>query len=360
MTRPLLTSLLWAGMLAGVLSTEANAAPLLQCQSGADFQRAFTFLDGNFQPAEAWRFTEAGMELDAPVWRQQPAAARDQFEEFYETYWLYRYLSMWRYALAGEEAWRDYTVEATYRLKRPAPQEPYRGGSCFVNYQWGRENPGLDAGVIVRYRDPTHFYMVRVSSVYGHLELWKAWGAIVQVKPYAVKVGEDHRLRVTGSRRWIVVEADGKEIMRYWDPEMPIESGKAGLAVRESHTESTGFTVQSAGPLRDRRPEHRPDFGVREWMGYPYLFDGDEPVGRIEEWWEEWREYGEARVLETKLRPGFMPTVLLALGTVNYAALFTWRPGEVQVLESGPRLRFLLPLEERKGRGSMTVHLTVT
>ncbi len=352
--------LLGLGLLASLGGGHLAAAPLLECRSGAQFAQAFTCLDGDFRPTERWTVTGPGLELDAPVWRQQPAAALDLFEEFAETYWLYRYLPMWRYALAGEADWRDYTVEVTLRIKRPAPPEPYRAGSCFVNYQWGRENPGLDAGVIVRYQDPTHFYMVRVSSQWGHLELWKTWGGIVQVQPYPVKLGEAQRLRVTASRRWIVVEADGKERLRYYDPELPLTSGRVGLAVRESHTEFTDFSVQAAEPIRDRAPEHVPDFQVRSWVGFPCIFDGAEPIGRVEELWEQWRQYGETRLVETKLRPGQMPVLLMGLGTVNYGAAFAWRPGQLEVLERGPRLRFRLPLEERRGRGTMVVEMTVT
>jgi len=360
MRKRLLLLLISMGLTANVWDCRTDAAPLLECHSGADFARSFTCLDGDFQPTDTWTITDRGMELNAPVWRQQRKAALDGFEEFHETYWLYRYLPMWRYALAGEEDWRDYTVEVTYRIKRYAPKEPYRAGSCFVNYQWGRENPGLDAAVIVRYQDPTHFYMVRVSSVYQHLELWKPWGGIVQVKPYAVKLGDHRQLRVTASRRWIVVEADGKELRRYYDPEIPIASGKVGVAVRESHTEFSDFLVHPADPIRDRAPEHTPDFQVREWAGYPYVFDGAEPIGRVEEIWEEWRQYGETRMLETKLRPGAMPTLLMALGTTNYAAGFLWQPEPIEVLEKGPSLRFRLPLQERKGRGVTTVDMTVT
>ena len=151
---------------------EAAGRVLVRCGSGAELSKAFTFLDGHFKPTEPWKTSPDGMSLDAPLYRSLPESALDMFEDNAEAYWLSRWVPMWRYALAGQEDWRDYAVDVRFRIARAAPADGYRAGDCFVSYQWGRENPGLDMGVIVRYRDPTHFYMVRVSSAYGHVELW--------------------------------------------------------------------------------------------------------------------------------------------------------------------------------------------
>ena len=93
----------------------------------------------------------------------------------------------------------------------PAPLKGVRPGQdqVFMNYQWGREAMGSDAGIAVRYQGPDQYYLVRLSTGYGHVELWKTKGGIVAVKPWRFEPQKDYRVKVTASGRWITVAVDG-------------------------------------------------------------------------------------------------------------------------------------------------------
>jgi hypothetical protein len=212
--------------------------------------------------------------------------------------------NLWRYAFAGDATWQDYTFETTVNIQDPAPLDGVRTGqdNVFMNYQWGREAIGSDVGLIVRYQSPDRYYMIRLSTAYQHVELWKTKGGVVCVKPFPFKAGTDYRLAVSAHGPWITLAFDGQEILKYADPVEPILAGRIGVGVRESRV---AFSKASVVPLSGAPaavPAHKPNFRLRDWVGRRYIFDGDEPVAHFSPL---------GTLQEVKLHPGLMPMIIL-------------------------------------------------
>ena len=284
--------------------------------------------------AKAWTAQKDGSTVgESPEYYSLPETARGTFNDDHWTYHTIYPVALWRYALAGKPEWTDYTVDCTLTVEKPAPLKGFRGGETFYNYQWGREAYGSDAAIVVRYKGPDDNYMVRCSTGFGHVELWKTHGGVVQVKPFAFAAGKAYRVSVTAAGPWIIVAVDGKELIRYADPIEPILSGRAGVAVRESRTAFSGFTVRPAVAPKEAVPAHVAKFAVREWVGKPYIFDGDEPIA----WF--FRNPSEGiQLREMKLAPGLMPMVMPNLGIASYALDGT--KGEYAVTKDGATLAF--------------------
>jgi len=211
--------------------------------------------------------------------------------------------NLWRYAFAGDATWQDYTFETTVNILDPAPLDGVRSGqdNVFMNYQWGREAIGSDAGLIVRYQSPDRYYMIRLSTAYQHVELWKTKGGVVCVKPFPFKAGTDYRLAVSAHGPWITLAINGQEVLKYADPVEPILAGRIGVGVRESRV---SFSNASVVPLSGKAaavPAHKPNFRLRDWVGRRYIFDGDEPVAHFSPL---------GTLQEVKLHPGLMPSLM--------------------------------------------------
>ncbi len=347
------------GLLLAVTSLAVAAPALLSCTNAEEFRQAFSFLDGYFKPAGPWIVTDQGMTLDAPLYKNLPETARDGFEDTPETYYLQRYVPMWRYAVAGEMDWSDYTVTMEFQVQRPAPMDGYRAGDVSMNDEFMRESSGCDLGMLLRYQHDGHYYQVRLSTGFNHLELWKTWGGIVQAVPHTFDPGKTYELAATVSGRWIVIAVNGKEVLRYYDPIRPLDAGRVGVAVRESRVNVSAFTVTPAQPIMTPAPAHTPTFSLRSWAGHTYVFDGNEPLGRIGGYYREWSQYGETRMVEVKLLRGYTPLVQPSLGMVNYNYATAWIPGKATAQRQGKDLQFTVPLTERKDRGEMLVTMTV-
>jgi len=319
---------------------------MLKCTKEAEFRQAFSFLSGD------WRVTAQGMDLDAPLYGDLAETSRDGFIDDPWTYYVVRPMDMWRYAVAGDENWQNYTLDFTFSIKRPAPTDGYRAGDTFYNYQWGRESAGCDLGAIVRYRGPDDYYMVRISSGFDHVELWKTRGGILRVKPYKFEPNRDYRVSVTVSGAWIVVSVDGRRLFKYLDRIGVIPSGKVGFGVRESRVVFKEVSVKPARLIVTAPPAHRPSFHLKRWVGRDYIFDGDEPVAYITDLWGP-------RICEVKLLPGYMPMMLIELYPLNYSNRLNWKAGKVQFTRDGEEFAFTVPLEEEKGRASAVCHLSV-
>ena len=337
-------------LLLAILAAAACAVeqPLLDCRDAKAFKAAFAPLGAE------WSVTTQGLEGQSPHYYDLPSSRLDGMIDDTHTYCVVHPVNMWRYALAGSPNWQDYTLETTVRILDPAPLKGPRlgSGNVFMNYQWGREAVGTDAGLIVRYQGPACYYQVRLSSDYGHVELWKTKGGVVRVKPFAFKVGQDYALAVTTSGRWILVSIDGQELIRYYDPVEPIARGQVGMAVRESRVRFANVRVSAAAPITDPAPQHVAAFKLREWVGRQYIFDGDEPVA--------WINAKDSGVLqEVKLVPGLMPMLLFQPG-VSWGDT-NWKP-EVQftVDKDGETFAFHNELTDMDGRCTGTGKITLT
>ena len=280
------------------------AQPLLQCAMERDFSHDFHTSVGE------WKTDDQGLVGSSPHYRDLPGTDLGDFTNDAHTYFVVHAVNLWRYAIAGQSDWKDYTLATTVHILDPAPLDGVRPGQdcVFMNYQWGREAIGSDAGLCVRYQGPDRYYMVRLSSSYQHIELWKTKGGVVCVKPFPFVAGKDYRLSVTANGCWITVMVDGTEIIRYYDPVAPILSGKVALGVRESRVRFSNLQVDAVTPDATAAPAHVANFHLRDWVGRHYIFDGDEPIANL-----VINSGGLAHggLQEVKLVPGLMPMMIL-------------------------------------------------
>ena len=335
-----------AGLL--VCGTLAQAAPAsLSVHSAADFKKAFEVVGGD------WTAGDRGAVGVSPRYHDLPGTKLDGHVDDAHTYFVVHAVNLWRYAVAGAENWDNYTLQTTVKILDPAPRTGARPGQdcVFMNYQWGREAIGSDAAIVVRYAGPDRNYMVRFSSAYGHVELWKTKGGVLQVKPCKFEPNKDYRVAVTACGRWILVAVDGRELIRYCDVVEPIEKGKVGLAVRESKVQFSDITVVPAAAITDAASVHQPAFTLREWLGRPYLFDGDEPIGHFAR--------PEAPLIEeVKLVPGVMPFCTLP-GSLSWG--IDWKPnGQFKVTRQGATMAWTWTLEEKNGFSACVSDWTLT
>ena len=279
----------------------------LLCPASAhEYRTRFTFL------TDGWAAMDGALVGTSPRYHSLAQTALDGFPDDPWTYFVVHPVNLWRYAVAGETEWADYTLSATVTIEQPAPLKGFRPGDFFYNYQWGREAIGSDAALLVRYHDPDHYYMVRLSSAYDHVELWKTHGGVVQVKPWRFEPKLAYRVSVTATGRWIIVTIDGKEIIRYADPVRPLRVGKVGFGVRESRVRFSDVQVTPAKRLHAPPPAHVPRFRLHKWVGRDYVFDGDEPIGFVFNGPSGWR------LCEMKLAPGLMPMLTAFVGMQSY------------------------------------------
>lgn len=299
---------------------------LLQPASAGMYRASFTM------PADAWQADDKGLLGTSPQYYSLPETAFDGVPDDPWSYFVVHPVNLWRYALAGKMEWTDYTLSATVSIEQPAPLKGHRPGDYFFNYQWGREAIGSDAGLIVRYTDPDNYYMVRLSSGYGHVELWKTHGGVVQMVPHHFIPNHPYKVNVTVSGRWIIVEIDGREILRYADPILPLRNGQVGLGVRESQVRFNDVQVMPAAHLDALPPAHKPDFHLRKWVGREYIFDGEEPVGYFMK-----NAAAGWNICEVKLLPGLMPLVVPGMGMVSYTCESS---GDYTVTQQGKTFAF--------------------
>ncbi len=320
----------------------------LAVSNAVDFGKSFEIVSGD------WTANDHGAVGVSPRYRDVPGTALGDFADDAHTYFVVHAVNLWRYALTGTTNWDNYTLETTVKILSPAPVAGVRPGqgSVFMNYQWGREAMGSDAALLVRYAGPDRNYMVRLSSGFGHVELWKTKGGVVRVAPFAFAADKDYKVAVTAAGNWIVVAVDGRELIRYCDTVDPIQTGKAGIAVRESKVQFADIRVSPVAAITDKAPKHKADFKVRTWVGRSYIFDGDEPIAHFGD------RPDSPFLEEVKFVPGLMPFCTLT-GTPSWG--IDWKSNiEFRIVRDGATLGWTWAMEEKNGncKGVSTWALT--
>jgi len=335
-----MSSSVWKILAVGVLGCccLGKAADMpLTVKKADDFKKSFEIVNGD------WTAGDQGVTGVSPRYHDLPGTALEGMGDDAHTYFVVHAINLWRYAIAGSTNWDNYTFETTVKILDPAPLKGVRPGQdcVFMNYQWGREAMGSDAAIVVRYAGPDRNYMVRLSSGFGHVELWKTKGGVVRVVPFTFAANTEYKVSVTAAGRWIVVAIDGKELIRYCDTVDPIETGKAGLAVRESKVQFSDIRVTSVAAITDKAPVHKPDFKIKSWVGRQYIFDGNEPIAHFAR--------PDAPLLEeVKFVPGVMPFCTLP-GAPSWG--IDWKSNVVfRVVRDGSRLDWTWTMEERNGQ----------
>ena len=333
-------------LLTSLAPARAETSPLLHSATRAELKSTFLPLGAD------WTATDKGLEGRSPHYSDLPATQVPGFADDAHTYFVVHGTNLWRFATAGDSKWSDYSIETTVQILDPAPLKGVRPGQdqVFMNYQWGREAMGSDAGIAVRYQGPDQYYLVRLSTGYGHIELWKTKGGIVAVKPFQFQPRKDYRVKITASGRWITVAVDGQEVLRYADPVEPLLTGKIALGVRESRVRFADLTVTAVPATDEPVPVHKPDFHFRDWVGRHYIFDGDEPVGHITK---------NGCIQEMKLVPGLMPLLVEGPGA-TWGDLRWKEQAALRTDKEGTTLAFHLDLDDQDGRCTGTGDWTLS
>ena len=301
-----------------------------------------------------WSIADHGLTGTSPKYRDLPGTKLEGFADDAHTYFVVHAVNLWRYALIGATNLENYTFETRVKILDPAPLAGVRPGQdcVFINYQWGREAMGSDAAIVVRHAGPDRNYMVRLSTGFGQLELWKTKGGVVRVVPFPFAANTDYKLAVTVTGRWIVVAVDGKELIKYYDEIDPITTGRAGIAVRESKVQFADIQITPAKAIYTAAPTHKPNFKLRQWTGRQYIFDGDEPIAHF-------GTKPDAPLLEeVKFAPGVMPFCTLP-GACSWG--IDWKTNiQFQVGHDGETLNWTWTLEEKNGNCAGTSTWTLT
>lgn len=332
----------------GILGASVLSLASSPAVAAADLKSALEIVNGD------WQVTDSGIIGSSPRYRDLPGTQLGSFADDAHTYFVVHAVNLWRYALLGSTNLTDYTIETRVKILNPAPLNGIRPGQdcVFINYQWGREAMGSDAAIVVRHAGPDQNYMVRLSTGYGHLELWKTKGGVVRVIPFPFVANTEYQLAVTVAGHWIVVAVDGKELIRYCDNVDPIETGKAGVAVRESKVQFTDIRITPVPAITAAAPAHKPNFKIRPWVGRSYIFDGDEPIAHFA------NRPDMPLLEEVKLAPGVMPFCTLP-GSCSWG--IDWKTNiQFRVARDGGTLAWTWALEEKNGNCTGTSTWTLT
>jgi len=169
-----------------------------------------------------------------------------------------------------------FTIEESSRVARRLPQMQ----TARWAYHYGENAAGWDFGVVLRHKDPLHFYRIGLSGHRGELALWDSLGEFLQLVPCAVEIGKPHRLEVISRGARFVVTLDGRQVLDYVDRSVPHAGGQVGLAVWRSKVNVSRFDVTRIAPNSAPVPPHRPDFHFEQDGTTAILFDGHEPISR--------------------------------------------------------------------------------
>jgi len=214
------------------------------------------------------------------------------------------YVQAWSYLLSRDRTQSNMRLCVEARIERPAALSWGRDeGTSPYNYYGGEESGGYDLAAIVRFAGPGQYYRVQLSHRWQEVILWKSTGGVLCVVPATIPAGRTIKLQVEAAGNAISVRLNGKEVISYTDTHDPILSGRYGVGVHESKAVFSRIAVEPASAAVERTPTvHIPHFEVKEWHGHKWVFDGQEPIVRI--------DLNDMNLKEAKLRPGLLPQLM--------------------------------------------------
>jgi hypothetical protein len=261
---------------------------------------------------------------------------------------------------AAQKVSVTFTVDKSSGAKRQLP-----GGCVRWGFHWGENLPGWDVGLVLRYKDPLHFYRLQLSASRGELSLWDSSGGFLQLIPVSCEAGQPHTLAISARNAHFEASLDGKPVLDYWDRTLPHLSGQVGLAVYQSQVRFSAFSVSSTPAETRPMPPHQAGFSVetaegvrcgdpaydQATTGSVILFDGREPIGYF---WPSKQGDAPANLFweAVKLKPGWRPSYYLVLEpAVNYKypGLTEPLPGAIKVDKQGETLALRVRLEDPQG-----------
>jgi len=165
----------------------------------------------------------------------------------------------------------------------------------------------FQGGLVFRYAGPFQHYRLQFSVKEKTVALWKAPGNFLAAVDYPLEKNTPIKVKLTAIGPHIAVSLDGKEVLQVTDRFSPVLAGRLLAGANHARISVTAPKVSAATPETGAPmvEDHEPRFSLRNWCGYRWVFDGDEPVARLGDG-KNGKNWGwhPIALYSAKLRPG--------------------------------------------------------
>jgi len=193
----------------------------------------------------------------------------------------------------------------------------------------------FQGGLIFRYLDSGNFYRLQFSVKDQTVALWRTPGNFLAAVDCDIKQGKafNVKLRAIGSR--IMVSVNGKDLIDVVDRFDPILKGKVFAGSNHSKISFENTEIDQPSDRSMPSYKHTVNFSIKEWCGYRWIFDGDEPIARIGEGknGKAWSWHPLA-LYSAKFRPGTRAADSIML---QYHSKENWPEKPLEIIDSGPK-----------------------
>ncbi len=209
----------------------------------------------------------------------------------------------------------------------------------------------FQGGIVFGFHSELRQYRLQFSVKEKCVALWKTPNNFLAVADCAIEKDKPFTISLLRTSA-VIVKVNGKEVLRVRDAIDPIDGGK--LMIGASHALVDAYNIKFTSPINhtgaEREAEHKSTFNVREWCGYRWVFDGQEPIARIAEgkdgkpW--SWHPVG---LYEMKLRPGARPVIY---APTNFHGGGKWPEKPFEIVEVKPdrvKLRSFILKKKKEG-----------
>ena len=165
----------------------------------------------------------------------------------------------------------------------------------------------FQGGMVLRYHDAGKHYRLQFSVKEKSVALWKTPGNFLAVADCPIAKGKPFKVTVRAQGARIVVSVDGRQLIDVTDNVEPISAGAILAGANHGRVSFADNRIQTIEnpEAPDVGGPHQPDFSVKRWCGYRWVFDGDEPIARLGDGKDgkAWN-WHQVALYSVKLRPG--------------------------------------------------------
>lgn len=214
----------------------------------------------------------------------------------------------WQMQPLSDNVHADFALSATVRVGDYAVEEPPYDTGNYCRFM-SMAQLHYQAAIVFRHQaDGADCYRVQFSVSDQSVALWKSPGNFLAVADCPLEAGKPFAVKVTASGSRLSVAVDGKPVLTVVDRIDPLAAGALFVAANRAQVTVTDVAIQTFPESSDPvsiSDAHKPNFAVRNWCGYRWIFDGSEPVARLAEGKDSksWQWHPIA-LTEVKLRPG--------------------------------------------------------
>ena len=176
-------------------------------------------------------------------------------------------------------------------------------GEKILTHYTGLEVSGWDFAVLVRHKDDKNYYRLMISAKRDEIALWKPEGGFLAVEKFPFKNGKWYTAAIRTENDQLTVSINNEKILSYRDKIASVLNGSVGQA------RYGNAVVLSRKPKVNEISEintdikslnHQPLFQIKNWRNAKWIFDGNEPIAKINE--------RELIISQVKLKPGYKPS----------------------------------------------------